>query len=312
MRPVSASASAARSRGRASPTRRSAPARGKAARAAFGKRKKFRTDLLSRAFRAMGRAFDPRWPVLRVVVVLLLVGGMIALFAGGYVHRAVAKTNHTVAAVMADAGFGISAIPISGDRYTPPAEIYRSLGFALGGSIFGADPQQARANLRRLDWVADVQVSRHYPDTVSVRIVEKVPFALWRSDHGLYALERSGHPIAQVDASMLRRLPLFFGDEPVGASDLMAAIHAHRAVAARMKAIQRIDRRRWNLILDDGVVVKLPEDEWTREIGALERLIVDTGVLERDIAEIDLRARDNYIFVLRHAGPPKNSRGEPT
>jgi cell division protein FtsQ len=76
--------------------------------------------------------------------------------------------------------------------------------------------------------------------------------------------------------------------------------------------MQRIDGRRWNLILDDGVVVKLPEDNWAREIGALERLIVDKGVLERDIAEIDLRSHDNYIFVLRHAAPPKNSRGEPT
>ncbi|HEY1637595.1 MAG TPA: FtsQ-type POTRA domain-containing protein [Rhizomicrobium sp.] len=312
MRSVSAAASASRSRGRASPNRRSAPARSKAERAAFGKRKKFRTDPVSRSFRAIGRALDPRRVVFRVISALLVVVAIVALFAGGYVHRAVAKTNRTVAAVMADAGFGISAIPISGNRYTPPGEIYRSLGFALGGSIFGVDPQEARANLRRLDWVADAEIARHYPDMVYVRIVEKAPFALWQSSGGVYAVDRHGRPITQVDAEAFRRLPFFFGDAPQGASDLVAAIHAHRAVAARVKAMQRIDSRRWNLILDDGVVVKLPEDNWAREIGALERLIVDRGVLERDIAEIDLRSHDNYIFVLRHAAPSKNSRGEPT
>jgi cell division protein FtsQ len=312
MRSVSAAASASRSRGRASPSRRSAPARSKAERAVFGKRKKFRTDPVSRLFRAVGHVLDPRRAVFRVISALLVVSATIALFASGYVHRAVAKTNRTVAAVMADAGFGISAIPISGNRYTPPGEIYRSLGFPLGGSIFGVDPQQARANLRRLDWVADAEIARHYPDTVYVRIVEKAPFALWQSSGGLYAVDRNGRPITQVNAAEFRRLPFFFGDAPQGASDLVTAIHAHRAVAARIRAMQRIDSRRWNLILDDGVVVKLPEDNWPREVGALERLIVDRGVLERDIAEIDLRSHDNYIFVLRHAAPSKNSRGEPT
>jgi len=58
--------------------------------------------------------------------------------------------------------------------------------------------------------------------------------------------------------------------------------------------------------------VKLPEEGWQKEISALERLIVDNGVLERDIAEIDLRSHDNYIFVLRHAAPQKNARGDAT
>jgi cell division protein FtsQ len=90
------------------------------------------------------------------------------------------------------------------------------------------------------------------------------------------------------------------------------AVHAHRAVAARVKAMQLVSGRRWNLILDDGVLVKLPEDSWQTELAALERLIVEDGVLERDISEIDLRVHDNYVFVLRHAAPAKNTRGEPT
>jgi len=278
----------------------------------FGKRKKFRTDPVSRSLRAIGRLFNPRRPAFLLTVGLLVMGGVIVLVAGGYVDRAIAKTDRTVGAVMADAGFGISAIPISGNRYTPPSEIYRRLGFALGGSIFGADPQQARTNLRRLDWVADAEIARHYPDTVYVRIVERVPFALWQSSGGLYAVDRNGNPIAQVDVAAFRRMPFFFGDAPNRASDLVAAIRQHRPVAARVKAMQRVGSRRWNLILDDGVVVKLPEDNWAREVAALERLIVDRGVLERDIAEIDLRSHDNYIFVLRHAAASRNSRGEPT
>ena len=63
--------------------------------------------------------------------------------------------------------------------------------------------------------------------------------------------------------------------------------------------MERVSLRRWNLILDDGIVVELPEEGWAGQLGVLEHLIVDKGVLERDIMEIDLRARDNYFFVLR-------------
>ena len=62
---------------------------------------------------------------------------------------------------------------------------------------------------------------------------------------------------------------------------------------------QRVSERRWNLILDDGVVVKLPETDWQKELDALEHLIIDKGILERDVIEIDLRSPAQYFFVLK-------------
>ena len=44
--------------------------------------------------------------------------------------------------------------------------------------------------------------------------------------------------------------------------------------------MKRVYGRRWNLVLDDGVLVKLPETDWAEELNTLERLIVDNGVLE--------------------------------
>ena len=44
---------------------------------------------------------------------------------------------------------------------------------------------------------------------------------------------------------------------------------------------------------------KLPETGWQKELDALEHLIVDKGILERDITEIDLRSPTHYFFVLQ-------------
>ena len=95
---------------------------------------------------------------------------------------------------------------------------------------------------------------------------------------------------------------------PEAAADLVDAVPAHRAIAARVAAYERVSERRWNLILDDGVVVKLPESGWQKELDALEHLIVDNGILERDVTEIDLRSPTHYFFVLQAAARRKTLR----
>jgi len=238
---------------------------------------------------------------------LLLAALIAAIWVGG--HRVLAGASRSASSLAANAGFGISAIHLSGNRYSAPGVILRSLGFGPGQSIFAANVQTARDRLSKLDWVADAQVTRRYPDSIYVRIVEKTPFAVWSSASGVAVVDRLGHPITRVDPSRFSNLPLFVGDRPEGASDLVDSIKTHHAISARVRAMQRVSGRRWNLILDDGVLVKLPEQNWSQQLDALERLIVDKGILERDIAEIDLRSPDNYFFVLRNAVRRRVARG---
>ena len=137
-------------------------------------------------------------------------------------------------------------------------------------------------------------------------------YALWQAPDGLHVIDRSSKPISFARMEDYPHLPLFVGSIPQGGENLVAAIAQHRAVVARVRAMQRVSGRRWNLILDDGVVVKLPEEGWRQQLDALEHLIVDKSVLERDITEIDLRSPDNYFFVLRSGEQQQVTRGNKT
>ncbi len=158
--------------------------------------------------------------------------------------------------------------------------------------------------------MADAEVRRQYPDSITVSIVEKLPFALWQTASGLYVVERSGRVITAANGSEFVRLPLLMGDgAPQSAAELIDAVASHRAVFARVKAMRRMSERRWDLLLDGGVTVQLPETGWASQLDVLEHLIVDKGVLERDISEIDLRHRDIYFFQLRNGEKQETSRG---
>lgn len=266
-------------------------------------------NVFSRGLRAARESISLRRPMLIFATCLIAAAFLAALFVGGYVGRGIGRVNTTFGALVDDAGFGISEVHLAGNRRVPPESILAALGFEPGQSIFKADIHAARARLEKLDWVASADVKRRYPDDISVRIVEKLPFALWQSPAGLFVIERNGNVITARDSDEFRQLPLLVGDGGSNAADIVDAVAQHRALATRVKAYQRVSERRWNLLLDGGVLVKLPENGWQKELDALDHLIVDKGILERDVSEIDLRSPSQYFFVLRSGEKKTEPRG---
>ncbi|HWU55852.1 MAG TPA: cell division protein FtsQ/DivIB [Rhizomicrobium sp.] len=213
-----------------------------------------------------------------LLTVLVLLG---ALFASGVIGRGVRAVDRTIDTITADAGFGISEIHITGNRRTPYNQVLEVLAMKPGQSIFSADLWQgpADAHGEALIWV----------------------------------VERNGKLITTRDVEKFRRLPKLVGaGAPEAAADLVDAVATHRAITARIAAYSRVSMRRWNLILDDGVVVQLPDSGWQKELDALERLIIDGGILERDITQIDLRSPTHYFFLLKNGEKKDAPRGKET
>jgi cell division protein FtsQ len=273
------------------------------------RRERLRDDPVGRLLAALRGWFGFSRPVLSICAGLIIFVLVAALFAGGYVGRTLRSFHHGVDAVTDEAGFGIQDIRVAGNSRTPAATIAAALGLERGQSIFGVDLKAARRRLMALDWIADAEVRRRYPDSISVQVVEKIPFALWRSPDGLYVINREGEIITSKNLPAFAKFPKVVGPGANHGEEIVDAIASHRVLAARVSVIERVGDRRWNLVLDDGVVVKLPEKDWQKQLDTLEHLIIDKGVLERDILEIDLRSPTHYFFVLKTA-PKKDDGGK--
>ena len=259
----------------------------------------------------------------RTTLAITGIGALLALLLGlavtGVLGRAFHGVKLAAGTVSSDAGFSIRAIHISGERRTQAATIAAALDLHENQSIFSADLAAARARLLALDWVASAEVVRRYPDSITVTIVEKRPFALWQAPPDaagvarLAVVERNGGVITAKDVESFARLPKLIGaGAPAAAAELVDAVQSQRAVSARIAAYEYVSQRRWNLILNDGVVVKLPEQNWQSQVEALERLIIDKGILERDISEIDLRSPTHFFFLLKNGERKDEVRGKET
>lgn len=73
----------------------------------------------------------------------------------------------------------------------------------------------------------------------------------------------------------------------------------------RVDAAVRVGGRRWNIRMDNGVYIWLPETGARDAWGSLVRLEREHGLLEQDLVAIDLRFPGRLIVRTRESGSPR-------
>ena len=76
---------------------------------------------------------------------------------------------------------------------------------------------------------------------------------------------------------------------------LLKLLDSEPELKGRVSAAVRVGGRRWNLIFDGGIEVRLPEEDAEAAWAELARIQREHGVLERDLATIDLRLPDRLV-----------------
>ncbi|MGQ3296396.1 MAG: cell division protein FtsQ/DivIB, partial [Shinella sp.] len=156
-----------------------------------------------------------------------------------------------------------------------------------------------RQKLSDLPWVEDVSVRKTYPGTIEIALKEREAFAIWQHGTDLSLIEKNGSVIAPLRDNKFSKLPLFVGrDAETAAAGFADEFDNWPELKSRVKAYIRVAGRRWDLRLDNGIVVKLPELNVPRAMDVLATLEAEQGLLERDIAAVDLRLEDRTTVRL--------------
>ena len=199
----------------------------------------------------------------------------------------------------ADMGFSVQEVVVVGRSVTDRTTIWRALEVQRGEPILSFDAGAAHERLAELPWIASVSIARRLPDTLHVALQERVPTALWQQDGVVRLIDAEGIELTQDNLGAFGPLPLVvgFGAE-TRAADLLSVLDDAPELAERMIAAVWVGNRRWDLRLDNGVTIQLPELDMA---AALERLLTieaSDGLVDRDIATIDLRLTDRMVVRL--------------
>ena len=221
-------------------------------------------------------------PGIGVVLAAGLIGGagLMGALRGGQYAQFVARVF----------GFGIGAITINGAKELQASEVLAAAGITPRASVLFLDVAAMRTGLVGLPLIKEASVRKLYPNQIVVDLIEREPFAVWQKDGVLKVVAADGTAIDEFRDERFMSLPFVVGE---GANahlpDYLALLDAAGDLKSRIRAGIFVGERRWDLKLDSGVLLRLPEIGAADVLRDFARLARDNRVLDKDLIAIDLR-----------------------
>jgi cell division protein FtsQ len=91
-------------------------------------------------------------------------------------------------------------VTVIGAIHTGVGPVEAAVGLT-GQPLVDVNPGLVAARVEALPWVAHATVTKHWPDGISVTVVERVPAAVVDSGHGAVLVDRTGHVLGPAPAA---------------------------------------------------------------------------------------------------------------
>ena len=142
-----------------------------------------------------------------------------------------------------------------------------------------------------LPWVQSVQLTRHWPDQVSVLIVEQTPLAIWNSAG---FINSRGEVFAARDDRF--DLPRLAGPEGSAEQVMFYYLRLNQMMSHlgyRVQALTLAERGAWTLMLDQGLTIHLGQRDLLQRGRRVAQVLayVEAAADRSQVAALDARYR---------------------
>jgi len=218
------------------------------------------------------------------------------MWTSGYVENALNSTKWMAIKTSTDLGFTVQDGLVTGREETGRGDLLEAMAIARGTPILTYDFQAAKARVEALPWVLQARIERLLPDTLVVRIIERHPMALWQNQGQFSLIDDNGVVITRDELNRFTNLIHVVGeDAPDHIGGLLELLETQPELKNLVKAAVRVGGRRWDLSLNGGINVRLPEADAPKALARLAAFEQQSGVLGRDVRVLDLRVPDRVI-----------------
>lgn len=223
---------------------------------------------------------------------------------------------------LAGLGFRLEKIEINGTSTTTPQAVMAAMGLKIGDPVFGFSLKAAQQQVENLGPVQSAVIERLLPGTLVVDITERDIYAIWQTVQNgqpvFQIIDKKGDVIPGQDAAAAKRrqpslLLLSGAGAPQQAETLIPELKAVPMVFSHVAAAECVDRLRWNLILKNHTVVKLPAQNQQAALTELAALQTSIQLLDRPVESIDLRQPGRLVvhpYVVAPVSLSKHNRAD--
>lgn len=241
-----------------------------------------------------------RWMLTPGVKTALRVGTPLALIAlaatiwvshDGNRDMVVAKYTEVKASLQQRPEFVMTEFNVTGADAQTTADIEGILPVEFPVSSFDVDMVELRNIVEQLYAIKSARLRVGEDGALDVDVTPRVPVAVWRDHNTLRLIDADGIIAGIIEDRAERRdLPLIAGDGAFeNIDEALTLFKTAGPIRGRVRGLVRMGERRWDMVLDRGQRLLLPD---ANPITALDRMIVlndAQDMLDRDVAVVDMR-----------------------
>lgn len=228
---------------------------------------------------------------------VLLAGTVLILTAFGQIDDVGGLIAGRAERELEQAGYTLDWLDVAGAERTGVEEIAMAVGAAPGLGLSRVDLEAARESIQSLSWVKSAEVLRLWPDRIAVLIEERQPYAVWQINQTHHVIDPDGYVIDAADPRDFLDLPRVVGEDANREAHAVIALLAlHPEIRDRVTNAIRVGERRWNLRLQSGGDVLLPEDDPASALALLAAMHEERGVLDYEAQIFDLRNSGEMVM----------------
>jgi cell division protein FtsQ len=170
----------------------------------------------------------------------------------------------------------------------------------LRGNFFTVDLQQTRRDFEKLPWVRKVDVRRHFPWQLDVRLEEHVALARW---NGSQLVDTHGEVF---DAQTRQALPTLNG--PDGSAADVAQRYTRfsqmlQPLGQQISQLSLSPRGAWQLWLSNGLKVELGREQMEQRLARFVTVYpYSLGTMHKPARYVDLRYHNGFAASLSAHG----------
>jgi len=211
------------------------------------------------------------------------------------------RTERAAINMTASTGFILKDVMVEGRENTPVKDLRAVVNLELDQPILDVSPQHLRERIEALPWVATASVERQLPDIIHIRLNEHRPTAMWQHDGTFSLINKTGEVILTGgdDITVFSHLPLVVGNgAPEHADKVLSILKSEPDLHKRVKAAVRVSDRRWDIVMNDGSSIRLPEDHPAQAWARLAIYDKEHEIFKKKLASVDLRLPDRILVKI--------------
>ena len=172
-------------------------------------------------------------------------------------------------------------------------ELKSDFNFLLNTSLFFLNKEKILTITSKYDFISNIRVKKKFPNTLHIEIIEKIPVAVQIINKRKFFITKDNEKINFIDNNIYDDLPLIIGKHK-NFDIFYNNLEKNDFKLNEIKFFYYFDIGRWDIVLKNEKVIKLPEKNYSDLLTKINLMLDDNDFFKYKV--FDFRIKNQLIL----------------